>query len=124
MDVTSPVGRFRLVSTPDGSLLCGSTADPNALCRSISSRRAETASPFGFLLMAPEEILAQVGAPPDSVQASPATDLIGEHLECFQAFGPEEDVEWCFSQDGLLLSFLRGSAAGGWTSVEATSLSR
>jgi len=124
MDVTSPIERFRIVSTADSSLLCRTSADPNASCRSISSRRARAASPFGFLLMAPSEILALVGAPRDTVQASPATDLIGEHLECFHAAGPAEDVGWCFSRDGLLLSFLRGSAAGGWTSIEATSISR
>jgi hypothetical protein len=124
MDVITPVDRFRLVSTPDGSLRCERVADPNAPCRSISSRRAQTASPFGFLLMAPDEILEEVGAPLDSVQASPAGDLIGEQLECFRASGPEEHVEWCYSRDGLLLSFLRGSAAGGWTSIEATSVSR
>ncbi len=124
MDVTSPIERFRIASAPSGSLLCGTTADPDGPCRAISSRRARTASPFGFLVMAPDEVLAQVGAPPDAVQASPATDLIGEHLECFHASGPEEDVEWCYSEEGLLLSFLRGSAAGGWTSIEATSVSR
>jgi hypothetical protein len=124
MDVTSPIERFRLTSTPRHSLLCGTARDPRARCRSISSRRAQTASPFGFLLMAPNEILEEVGAPLDTVRASPARSLGSEHLQCFDASGPEEHVEWCYSRDGLLLSFLRGSAADGWTSIEATSVSR
>ena len=124
MDVTSPIERFRLTSTPRHSLLCGTARDPRARCRSISSRRAQTASPFGFLLMAPNEILEEVGAPLDTVRASPARSLVSEHLQCFDASGPEEHVEWCYSRDGLLLSFLRGSAADGWTSIEATSVSR
>jgi hypothetical protein len=124
MEVTSPIERFRLVSSPDGNLLCETALDPDPPCRTIPSRRVLTASPFGFLLLSPGEILEEIGAPLDAVAASPATGVVGEQVECFHASGPREHVEWCYSRDGLLLSFLRGSATDGWTSIDATSVSR
>ena len=124
MEVTSPVERFRLVSTPDGNHLCDTAADREPACRTIPWRRILKASPFSFLLLSPDEILQEVGAPRDAVAASPATDVAGEQVECLHASGPHQHVEWCYSGDGLLLSFLRGSATDGWTSIDATSVSR
>jgi hypothetical protein len=124
MEVTSPIERFRLVSTPDGGLLCETGGEPEPACRTIPSRRVLTASPFGFLLLSPGEILEDIGAPRDAVAASPTTDVVGEQVECFHASGPRGHIEWCYSGDGLLLSFLRGSATEGWTSIDATSVSR
>ena len=124
MDVITPVDRFRLVSTPDGSRLCETATDAKPACRTIPRRRILTATPFDFLLLSPDEVLDEVGAPRAAVTASPATDVAGEQVECFRASGPQLHVEWCYSRDGLLLSFLRGSATEGWTSIDATSVSR
>jgi hypothetical protein len=124
MDVITPVDRFQLVSTLDGSRRCETGADAKPACRTIPQRRILTATPFGFLLLSPDEVLAEVGASRDAVEASDTTDVNGQQVECFQASGPQLHVEWCFSRDGLLLSFLRGSATDGWTSIDATSVSR
>jgi hypothetical protein len=80
-------------------------------------------SPFGFIVLAPEEVLRRIGAPESAVGASPETASIGEPVECFHATGPGGHVEWCYSADALLLSFLSGSATLGWTSLEAVSAS-
>lgn len=123
MDVASPVGRFRILSTPGGSVLCAAAAEGNPPCRSISTREAKMSSPFGFVLSTPDEILHRLGALADAVDTSPETEVHGHDVECFHATGPGGHVEWCYSRDGLLLSFLRGSATGGWTTLEAVAVS-
>jgi len=82
------------------------------------------ASPFGSILLAPEVVLDRIGAPESAVDASLETALVADHVECFHATGPGGHVEWCYSADALLLSFLSGSATEGWTSLEAVSVSR
>ena len=82
------------------------------------------ASPFGSIFLAPEEVLHLIGAPESAVDASLETALVADRVECFHATGPGGHVEWCYSADALLLSFLSGSATEGWTSLEAVSVSR
>jgi hypothetical protein len=67
----------------------------------------------------PRKILHAIGATELKAVASPEP-IAGLRVECFAASGPELHVEWCFSETGVLLSFLRGSGASGWGSVEAT----
>jgi hypothetical protein len=122
MDVTSPIERQHILSTTAGSVLCVAPADGPA-CRSIRSREARLASPFGFVLLTPDKVLDRIGAPEGAVAASPEGKAIADRTECFRATGPRGHVEWCYASDGLLLSFLRGSAADGWTALEAVSVS-
>jgi hypothetical protein len=81
------------------------------------------ASPFGFILLTPEDVLHRIGAPESAVDASQETASVGEPVECFHATGPGGHVEWCYSANALLLSFLSGSATDGWTSLEAIDVS-
>jgi hypothetical protein len=119
MDVTSPIERLRILSTTAGNALCAAPAGDTPSCRSIRSRGARVASPFGFVFLTPEEVLHRIGAREGAVDASPETAMVADHVECFHATGPGGHVEWCYSADALLLSFLSGSATDGWTSLEA-----
>jgi hypothetical protein len=80
------------------------------------------ASPFGLILMTPQQILDGVGANDVSMDSSLAAE-IGVRVECFYATGPGGHVEWCYSSEGLLLSMLSGSATDDWASLEAVSVS-
>ena len=121
MDVITPVDRFTLTSTHDRTRICRS-ADPNA-CRRIPTAEAIVKAGADIFFQRPRRILAAVGATGVKSTTSP-TEYDRLPVECFAATGRDEHVEWCYSVDGLLLSFLRGSATEGWTSVDATSVSR
>lgn len=123
MDVTSPIERVRILSTTTGSVLCPGPAEDDRSCRSIRSREARMASPFEFILLTPDEVLHRIGAPGSAVVISLGTGSVAEPVECFRATGRRGHVEWCYSADDLLLSFLSGSATDGWISLEATDVS-
>jgi hypothetical protein len=121
MDVITPVDRFTLASTHHRTQICRS-GDPHA-CRRIRTAEAIVKAGADIFFQRPRKILAAIGATGVKTTASP-TEYAGLPLECFAATGRDEHVEWCYSVDGLLLSFLRGSASEGWTSIDATSVSR
>jgi hypothetical protein len=121
MDVITPVDRFRLASTHDRTRICRS-GDPHA-CRGIPTAEAIVKAGADIFFQRPRKILAAIGATDVKTTAS-STEHDGLPAECFAATGRDEHVEWCYSADGLLLSFLRGSAADGWTSIDATSVAR
>lgn len=121
MDVTTPVDRFTLTSTHHRTRICPS-GDPHA-CRRIGTAEAIAKAGADIFFQRPGRILAAIGATGVRAAASP-TEYAGLPAGCFAATGRDEHVEWCYSADGLLLSFLRGSATDGWTSVEAVSVSR
>jgi hypothetical protein len=121
MDVTTPVDRFTLASTHDRTRICRS-GDPHA-CRGIPTAAAIVKAGADFFFQRPREILAAIGATGVKTTPSP-TEYDELPVECFAATGRDEHAEWCYSMDGLLLTFLRGSATEGWTSIEATSISR
>jgi hypothetical protein len=118
MDVITPVDRFALASTHDRTQICRSGA-----CRAIPTAEAIVKAGADVFFQAPRKILDAIGATGVKTTA-PLTDYDGLPVECFGATGRDEHAEWCYSVDGLLLSFLRGSATDGWTSIEATSFSR
>ena len=120
MDVITPVDRFTLASTRDRTRICRS-GDPHA-CRSIPTAEAIVKARADVFFQGPQKILAAIGATGVKTTASP-TEYDGLRVECFAATGRDEHVEWCFSDEGVLLSFLRGSATNGWQSVEADSVS-
>jgi hypothetical protein len=120
MDVITPVDRFTLASTHDRTRICRS-GDPHA-CRGIPTAEAIVKAGADIFFQGPRRILAAIGATEVKTIASSTDD--GLPAECFAATGRDEHVEWCYSEDGLLLSFLRGSATDGWTSIDATSVSR
>jgi hypothetical protein len=121
MDVITPVDRFTLASTHDRTRICRS-GDPDA-CRDIPTAKAIVKAGADIFFQRPRKILAAIGATGAKTTASP-TEYKRLPVECFAATGRDEHVEWCYSVDGLLLSFLRGSASEGWTSIDATSVSR
>jgi hypothetical protein len=121
MDVITPVDHFTLASTHDRTRICRS-GDPHA-CRGIPTAEAIVKAGADIFFQRPRRILAAIGATGVKTTAS-STEYDGLPAECFAATGRDEHVEWCYSMDGLLLSFLRGSATEGWTSIEATSISR
>ena len=120
MDVITPVDRFTLASTHDRTRICRS-GDPHA-CRGIPTAEAIVKAGADFFFQRPRKILAAIGATGVKTTASP-TEYDGPPVECFAATGRDEHVEWCFSDGGVLLSFLRGSATNGWQSVEASRVS-
>jgi hypothetical protein len=120
MDVITPVDRFSLTSIHDRTRICR-MGDPPA-CRRIRTAEAIVKAGADVFFQRPRRILAAVGATGVKATASPI-EYAGLPVECFAATGREEHVEWCYSMDGLLLSFLRGSVTDGWTSLEATSVS-
>jgi hypothetical protein len=121
MDVITPVDRFTLASTHDRTRICRS--GEAHVCRGIPTAEAIVNAGADFFFQRPRKILAAIGATGVKTTPSP-TEYDGLPVECFAATGRDEHVEWCYSVDGLLLSFLRGSATEGWTSIEATSISR
>lgn len=121
MDVITPVDGFTLASTHDRTRICRS-GDPHA-CRGIPTAEAIVKAGADMFFQRPRTILAAIGATGVKTTASP-TEYDGLPVECFAATGRDEHVEWCYSRDGLLLSFLRGSATEGWTSIDATSVSQ
>jgi hypothetical protein len=120
MDVVTPVDRFTLTSTHDRTQICRK-GDPQT-CRAIPTAEAIVKATADVFFQEPQEILAAVGATGVKTTASP-TEYDGLPVECFAATGRNEHVEWCFSDEGVLLSFLRGSATNGWESLEADSVS-
>jgi hypothetical protein len=121
MDVITPVDRFTLASTHDRTRICRS-GDPGG-CRGIPTAEAIVMAGADMFFRPPRTVLAAIGATGVRTTASP-TEYAGVPVECFAATGRDEHVEWCYSVSGLLLSFLRGSVTEGWTSIEATSISR
>jgi hypothetical protein len=121
MDVITPVDRFSLASTHGRTRICRSGDPP--VCRHIRTAEAIVKAGADVFFQRPRRILAAIGATGVKATASP-TEYAGLPVECFAATGRDEHVEWCYSRDGLLLSYLRGSGTGGWTSIEATSVSR
>jgi hypothetical protein len=121
MDVITPVDHFTLASTNDRTQIC-QNGDPHA-CRAIPTAEAIVKAGANVFFQGPGKILAAIGATGVRTTASP-TEYDGLPAECFAATGRNEHVEWCYSRDGLLLSFLQGSATEGWTSIDATSVSR
>jgi hypothetical protein len=112
MDVVTPLTRYRLVSVAGRTIRCKSEGS----CRSVASATA-AAAPFGSLL-APT-----LGATDtDAVAERPSAEVAGIEARCFAASAGDRR-EWCFSDDGLLLSFL-GGTPGDWTALEAVSVSR
>lgn len=121
MNVVTPVDQFTLASTHDRTEICQG-GDPLA-CRAIPTAESIDEAGADVFFQEPRTILAAIGATRVKTTASP-TEYNGLRVECFAAAGRDEHVEWCYSVDGRLLSFLRGSATDGWTSLEATSVSR
>jgi hypothetical protein len=117
MDVITPVDRFTLTSIHDRTQICR-RGDPHA-CRAIPTDEAIVKARADVFFQGPRKILDAIGATGVSAVASGET-IAGLGVECFAANGPDVHVEWCFSEKGVLLSFLRGSGTSGWESVEAS----
>ena len=119
MEVTTPLGHFTVISSPVRTRLCAG-GDPHA-CRTIPMGRAIARAQADVFFRRPEQILEEIGTSEVTSIASPAEAVVP--VECFAASGHDEHVEWCYSADGVLLSFLRGSGRTGWESVEANEVS-
>jgi hypothetical protein len=117
MDVITPVDHFTLASTHDRTQICR-MGDPHA-CRDIPTDEAIAQARADVFFQGPQTILDAIGATEVSAVATGET-ISGLGAECFAANGPDLHVEWCFSEKGVLLSFLRGSGTSGWESVEAS----
>jgi hypothetical protein len=120
MDVITPVDRFTLASTRDRTQICRS-GDPDS-CRDIPTAEAIVKARAEVFFRGPRRILAAIGATEVKPTASTA-EYHGLPVECFAATGRVEHVEWCYSPDGVLMSFLRGSGSAGWESLEAVTVS-
>ena len=121
MEVITPLDRFLLTSTSGRTRICPS-GDPHA-CRTIPTADAIAEAGADVFFQRPAQILDAIGAT-EVAAIAPPSGKFRVSVECFAASGRVEHVEWCYSRDGLLLSFLRGSATDGWTSIDATSVSR
>ncbi len=120
MEVTTPVDRFTLISTHDRTRICPS-GDPHS-CHAISTAVA-MAKATDVFFQRPEQILDTIGAT-EVATIAPSDARADTPLECFAATGRDAHAEWCYSPDGLLSSFLLGSASDGWTSIDAISVAR
>jgi len=120
-EVITPLDRFLMISTPGRTRICPS-GDPHA-CRTIPMADAIAEAGADVFFQGPAQILDAIGAT-EVAAIAPPSGKFRVSVECFAASGRVEHVEWCYSRDGLLLSFLRGSATDGWTSIDATSVSR
>ena len=121
MEVITPLDRFLLTSTSGRTRICPS-GDPHA-CRTIPTADAIAEDGADVFFQRPAQILDAIGATEVAAMAPPSGKF-RVSVECFAASGRVEHVEWCYSRDGLLLSFLRGSASDGWTSIDAISVAR
>jgi len=120
MEVSTPVDHFTVISTHGRTRICPG-GDPHS-CHTISTAIAMAKATDAFF-QRPEQILDTIGAT-EVATIAPSDAHADTPLDCFAATGRDVHVEWCYSRDGLLLSFLRGSATDGWTSIDATSVSR
>jgi hypothetical protein len=120
MDVTTPLDHFTLISTHGRTRICPS-GDPHS-CHSIP-RGIAIAKAIDVFFQRPEQILGTIGATEVATIAPPG-EPADSPPECFAATGRDVHVEWCYAGNGLLLSYLRGSATDGWTSIDAISVSR
>ena len=120
MEVTTPVDHFTLISTHDRTRICAS-GDRHS-CHTISTA-VGMAKATDVFFQRPEQILDAIGAT-EVATIAPSGEPADTPPECFAATGRDVHVEWCYAGDGLLLSYLRGSATDGWTSIDATSVSR
>jgi hypothetical protein len=118
MDVITPVDRFTLMSADHSTQICRFD-DPHA-CHAIRTRDAVERAGADVFLRPPERILEEIGAT-DVTAIEPPDDTVVP-VECFAASGTDEHVEWCYAEDGTLISFLRGPSAKGWRSFEATNV--
>ena len=121
MDVTSPVDTFMVMSTFARNVFCPA-AEVDRGCRSISTREAKSASPFGFLFLSPGRILDAIGARDGTVLSEPGTEVAGVGVACFAASGRRGRAEWCYSRGGVLLSFVEG-VGDDLTTLEAVAVS-
>jgi hypothetical protein len=116
MDVITPVDRFTLTSAHDRTRLCR-FRDLDA-CRATPTAEAIDEAGVDVFFRPPEQILDEIGATEVTEIDSPDDAVVP--VECFAASGRNEHVEWCYTADGSLVSFLRGPSAKGWRSFEAT----
>ena len=118
MDVITPIDRFTLMSADNRTRLC-LFRDLHA-CRAIPTAQAIGKAGVDVFLRPPERILHEIGATEVTAIGSPEDAVVA--VECFAASGPDQHVEWCYTPDGTLISFLRGPSDKGWTSFDATSI--
>lgn len=121
MDAVTPVDTFTVVATALGVVSCRGPEEGDRVCRPMSRRAATLGSPFGMLLVRPERILRAIGADQVGLSDRDGPEGIGSPVECFDATGPDGHAEWCFTSDGVLVSFLEGAEVSDWTVIEATS---
>jgi hypothetical protein len=79
-------------------------------------------TPFGFLFMSPGSILDAIGAGDAVGISEPGSEVADVDAECFAASGHRGRAEWCYSDPGVLLSYLRG-AGDDLTTLEAVAVS-
>ena len=121
MHVSSPEGVSTLMVVPAGGYVCRE-GDEGRSCVGISLGDAEKRTGFGFIFWDPAQLLEQVGANvPGSVTETGERTIAGAPAECFSATGgrAEAGIEWCYSEDGVLLFFSRAQG-GAATTLEAT----
>jgi len=119
MDVITPVDRFTLTSADGRTRIC--RFEDLHDCRAIHTADAIDQAGAAAFFRSPERILGEVGASDVRPIESPDDTIVP--VECFAASGSDEHVEWCYASNGMLVSFLRGSGATGWESVEARDVS-
>ena len=125
MDVSAPVRASTLMVVPAGGYVCREGVEDRS-CVGISREEAEKRTGFGFIFWDPAQLLERVGANvPGSVTETAARTIAGTRAECFSAAAgstKELEVEWCYSEDGVLV-FFSGTEDDSATTLEATRIS-
>jgi hypothetical protein len=133
MDMTAPEGDTVIISTAEGSFLCGEgmaglgdDGGAGSACLQLPADQAAASNPFASLFADPDALRSTLTAAIGDAEVTTSTRTIaGLEATCFTATGTiQGDAEWCFSEDGLLL-YATGTAAGDDSTgtMEATEVS-
>jgi hypothetical protein len=125
MDLTTPTEAYTVISAARGSYRCAGTGNGISNCVASASGQAERATPFRWLLGAPEVVLGRIGADVQgAVSRSPDRRIAGSTAACFWGMGDsDQEAGWCFSTSGVLVFFTISTADGTSARLEATHVS-
>jgi len=126
MDIGSDAGSTIIISTADAGYVCTGVPGASTCIESPADPSAQAPIPFAGLFTSPEGILDEIETQTGGadLEESSAT-IAGLDATCFAVSGGTGagEIEWCFSEDGILLRYSVGAAstaATGQFAMEAT----
>jgi hypothetical protein len=127
MDVSSVDADFAFVSTPEAMYFCRGDGAAVSTCVARSSDDVEAERPFRFIFLSPAHVLDQIGLTASRTIIETFERTVARiPTECFlvRETGREwSSVQWCYSAEGILLSFRNDPAGDASTTLDAVEVS-